>query len=364
MSTLQLPQWVWRTALLTLVLSGLGCANAPVLDEGEVEAVTAGKRLSAPQSKAVPTTVLAAITAARPTADVFPVDRNDITFSGPILKVNTIVFQPGSRLVLTNRTQPWIAVVARTIKFAAPDEVAQIVIPPNNTVDNPAIEHPLLEVAAPGAKGRPGEVGGRGADGASGLPGADGPNGPAVPSLYLIADSIQTQTGAGTPSYISLTILNRGRYGTEGGRGQDGQGGGSGGDGGNGVWSDSRLSCVTAARSGGPGGAGGAGGNGGRGGRGGDGGLVHFAGSSQAVDLFEFAQVKNLPGPPGLGANGGENGKPGRGGDRGSRPGGCTGGSRGPDGPASTAMPRRGEDGSPGNRGPIQSQVLNVGALF
>lgn len=313
--------------------------------------------------KTIPPSVISSIGAAALVADIFPVDKDVVVFTGQVLKVNTLVFRPKCKLLLVGNTLPWIAVVARTIKFAAPDEVAQIAIAPDDTGTPPQF-HAILPPAKPGRKGGRGENGTAGENGVDGLDGVIGIDGPDVPSLYLVTDSIRTQPDSAPPNFISLTIWNRGRFGSEGGVGQDGQDGGRGGDGGNGVWSSSRLQCITAARSGGPGGNGGAGGNGGPGGRGGNGGVVHFAGSAQAVDLFEFSDVRNLPGAPGLGNTPGANGAPGSGGDRGSRPGQCTGGSRGPNGIASPHAPQRGALGQVGLRGAIQAQILNVASLF
>lgn len=316
------------------------------------------------ESLAVPAAVLAEISAAPQTAQIYPIDKEVVRFAGKVLKVDTLVFRPGCKLLLMDNKQPWLAVVARTIKFAAPDEVGEIGVLPDDSVV-PPMEHPWpVPPAASGKKGGKGENGTAGANGVDGLRGVNGADGPAVPALYLFADAIEAQPGGGTPDFISLRIWSRGRYGAEGGTGQDGQSGGAGGDGGNGVWVESRLQCTTAARSGGPGGAAGTAGDGGNGGRGGDGMLVHFGGSTQALNLFEYAKVNNFAGQPGLAGRAGANGSPGAGGDRGSRPGGCTGGERGPNGPAAVGIPKDGQVGLPGNRGAIQKQVLSVAALF
>ncbi len=314
--------------------------------------------------RAVPAAVLAEISAAPLTAQIYPVDKDVVRYPGKILKVDTLVFRPNCKLLLMDDAQPWLAVVARTVKFAAPDEVGEIGVRPND-YGVPPKEHPWpVPAAKSGVKGVSGENGTPGADGVDGLRGVDGADGQDGPALYLFADSIQTQPGGGLPSFISLKIKSRGRYGSEGGTGQDGQDGGKGGDGGNGVWSNSSLSCTTAARSGGPGGAAGNAGDGGNGGRGGRGMLVHFAGSAQALDLFEYADVVNFAGQPGLAGRPGINGSPGAGGARGSHPGECTGGSRGPNGAPATKVPSEGHPGQPGDRGAIQKQVLSVAALF
>lgn len=316
------------------------------------------------ESRAVPGAVLAEIAATPLTTQIYQIDKEVVRYAGKVLKVDTLVFRPGCKLLLLDNTQPWLAVVARTIKFAAPDEFGEIGVFPDDSVIPPS-EHPWpVSPAASGRKGNRGENGTPGANGVDGLRGNDGADGPVVPALYLFADSIETQAGGAPPNFISLRIWSRGRYGAEGGKGQDGQSGGAGGDGGNGYWNSSRFSCTTAARSGGPGGAAGNAGDGGDGGRGGDGMLVHFAGTAQALDLFEYANIANFPGEPGLAGRPGINGSPGAGGDRGSRPGRCTGGSRGPNGAAASKVPAEGQVGQPGARGEIQKQVLSVAALF
>lgn len=316
------------------------------------------------ESLAVPAAVLAEISATPQTAQIYPIDKEVVRFAGKVLKVDTLVFRPGCKLLLMDNKQPWLAVVARTIKFAAPDEVGEIGVLPDDSVV-PPLEHPWpVPPAASGQKGGKGQNGTPGADGANGLRGVNGADGPTVPALYLLADSIEAQPGGGIPDFISLRIWSRGRYGAEGGTGQDGQSGGTGGDGGNGVWSNSRFQCTTTPRSGGPGGAAGTAGDGGNGGRGGDGMLVHFGGSNQALNLFEYAKVNNFAGEPGLPGRAGLNGSPGAGGDRGSRPGQCTGGSRGPNGAPALGVPKDGQVGASGNRGAILKQVLSVAGLF
>lgn len=317
------------------------------------------------QQRAVPADVLAAITGSPLTAGVFQVDKPVVNFEGQVLKCESLVFQPNCKLLLLTNTFPWLAVVAKSIKFAAPDIEAQIgILPINHAPSATPPKDFTLPPAAQGTKGARGQVGGPGADGIAGKPGIDGVDALPAPTLYIAAAGVFVQSGAPVPDYISLTLHNLARYPSEGQSGQDGQQGGKGGSGGNGVWVASRLQCVTAARSGGPGGAGSAGGNGGNGGKGGDGGAVHYVGSASAVDLLEYSKVRNEGKLGGEYGRAGTNGAPGGGGDRGSRPGKCTGGSTGPVGQPSAATPLDGLPGSGGQRGAILSTVMNVNLLF
>lgn len=316
------------------------------------------------ETMAVPAAVLAEIRATPRTKEIYPIDKPVVRFTGKVLKVDTLVFRPNCKLLLMDNTQEWLAVVARTIKFAAPDEMGEIGVMPDDTV-NPPAEHPWpVPPAAPGIKGGKKQNGTPGSHGVDGLRGNDGENGKPCPALYLFADSIETQAGGELPNFISLRLWSRGRYGAEGGRGEDGQSGGTGGDGGNGIWSNSRFQCTTTPRSGGAGGNAGSAGDGGNGGIGGDGMLVHFGGSSDAINLLEYADVVNFAGQPGVQGMPGVNGAPGAGGARGARPGKCTGGSGGPNGAPAARVPVQGEPGKPGKRGDIQKQVLSVAGLF
>jgi hypothetical protein len=317
------------------------------------------------EPRAVPADVTAAIAAAPLTAGVFQVDKPVVDFRGQILKCETLVFRPNCKLLLLTNTLPWLAVVAKSIKFAAPEIEAQVGILPNKNAPSatPPQEFPLPR-AKQGKKGGEGVVGGPGVDGIAGQDGIDGVNALPAPTLYLAANGVFVQSGAPIPDFISLTLHNLARYASEGQSGQDGQQGGKGGSGGNGVWVASRLQCVTAARSGGPGGAGGAGGNGGSGGDGGHGGDVHYIGSASAVDLLEYAKVRNEGTLGGFSGRAGVNGAPGPGGARGAHPGECTGGSTGPTGKASNATPLDGKRGKNGERGAIMSTVMDVNVLF
>lgn len=325
-------------------------------DEGK-PSKTSSKR------RAVPPEVLAAITAAPCTTGVFQVDKPVVSFTGQVLKCDSLVFQPNGRLLLTANMYPWLAIVARSIKFAAPDIEAEVGILPSDTaLRPPPAQDPALPPAARGTKGRPKQNGGRGADGLPGKHGINAADAPPAPTLYVVTDRVVVQPGAPDPDYISMTIYNLARTAAGGQAGQDGQRGGKGGDGGNSVWSG--VFCEEPARSGGPGGNGGAGGNGGNGGRGGDGGNVHFAGSASAVDLLEYAKVRQDGKPGGASGKAGANGAPGEGGDRGSRKGDCKGGSVGPSGSASSARPRDGKRGEPGVQGETWGMVMNASALF
>ncbi len=324
-------------------------------DEGKPSKTPATRR-------AVPPEVLAAITAAPCTTGVFQVDKPVVTFTGQVLKCDSLVFQPNGRLLLTANFHPWLAIVARDIKFAAPDIEAEIGIQPAFTPNPTPAQDLALPPAAKGSKGGRAQVGGPGADGLPGKHGINGADAPPAPTLYIVAARVSVQPGAPAPDYIALTLYNPSRYPHEGQAGQEGQQGGKGGDGGNSVWSGVR--CEAAARSGGQGGAGGAGGNGGNGGKGGDGGNVHYVGSASAIDLLEYSKIFHDGKRGGEYGRAGANGAPGLGGARGSRKGDCKGGSTGPSGKPSAAVPLDGNLGEHGKKGETFGMVMNVNALF
>jgi hypothetical protein len=314
----------------------------------------------------VPTAVLNAIADAALTQEVLPIKKDKPYYVyDQVLKVDSLVFEPGGKILFMKNDLPWLAVVAKTIKFAAPKEVAEIGVLPVMT-GTPTPKHPDIPDPPPRPKAPKRAVGAPGIDGKDGLRGVDGKDAMSVPVLYLIAGAVRIQEGTETPDYITIEVWHVGRFGTEGGDGQNGQNGGVGGDGGDGEWSWNRLRCVISARSGGPGGAGGAGGDGGDGGRGGNGGDVFIAGSELAVDRIEYTTPKwHLT--PRAGAPGGapgSNGRGGTGGKRGSRPGKCTGGEDAPGGPNPSKVPKFGKQGVSGDDGKIYKDEIDVSALF
>lgn len=315
-------------------------------------------------SASIPAEVIAAIKAAPKTGDVVAVNTEPYRFTQRVLKVETLTFSPGGTLMFDGAAvvEPWLAVVAKTFKFAASEEKGTIAISKNGVGPRHGLPHPPLGTAAQGNSGPPTQAGGPGVGGAEGQRGAWGSSGEPIPKLYVIAHSILTQPGNTAPDAIDLTIDVHGIDGGNGGRGQDGQNGGAGGSGGPGRWNG--LTCDGGAGDGGPGGAGGPAGDGGPGGNAGNGGDVVFGGSVEAIHLLEYSRVVNHPGSKGKGAAAGVNGVPGPGGPRGSNPGGCQGGISGPGGPPSLKQPQPGPDGQEGKFGQIFRAVIVVSDLY
>lgn len=310
----------------------------------------------------IPADVLAEIKAASLHGDVVSVTAQAYVFSGNVLKANTITFASGGYLLLDKLVGPWIAVVAKTIKFAAPEERAYVVQPTSTVFPVAGSPHPSLGQAGQGNHGGSTKAGGAGGPGAPGTIGNLGLSGPPVPTLYLVAESILTQPGNVPPDFIDLYLDCRGIDGAAGGPGQNGQVGGVGGSGGPADWNG--VYCEGGAGDGGPGGSAGAGGTGGPGGNGSNGGAVFYAGSAAAINLLEFSKVNNLQGRRGAGGAAGNNGSPGAGGPRGERRGDCDGGVQGPIGSNSAASPQIGPDGQDGERGKIYTAVVDVNFLF
>lgn len=319
-------------------------------------------RASVALQSTIPPDVLAEIKAAPTQGDVIPVTQASYPFSGQILKAQTLTFESGGRLILEQLGAPWLAIVAKTIKFAAPEERAAIVLPTSSVFNAPAPSHPSLGQAGQGDHGGAAKAGGQGHTGANGASGYPGTHGQPVPTLYILADEILTQPGNVPPDFVDLYIEVRGIDGSSGGIGQSGQTGGVGGSGGPSDWNG--FYCEAGAGDGGRGGTAGAGGNGGSGGNGSNGGTVFYGGSSAAVNLFEYSKVNNLQGRGGSGGLSGSNGNPGSGGPRGEHRGDCEGGVQGASGSSSPAAPQPGAPGTDGQRGLVFKGSVAVGGLF
>ena len=311
-----------------------------------------GARAQDPERRsidAIPQAVRAAIANA-PTTDLYAVAEVS-RFPGQVLRVNQLVFQPNSRLVLANTTAPFVVVIAKVIRFAAPGKSA-------------AVSRELNLVGPAGVAGSKGGDGQKGADapnkeggrlGGNGGAGGQGGTGGTIrlPDVYFIAGSIQGETGSTAPDLIKLKFLFPGVEGGDGGKGGDGGNGGAGGSGGRGV--DYLVTCAGGPGDGGTGGAGGAGGRGGDGGKGGDGANILLVGTSAQADLLSYSRIDNEPGEPGRFGKPGRAGLRGSGGPRGGRTTYCLGGSPGKDGDLPT--PETLGDGDPGKPTGVKGRV-------
>lgn len=265
----------------------------------------------------------------------------EVPFDGQVLTAETIVFAPGSRLVLSgsgplgDRSERYV--VARTLR------VIPGTPPPVITwARDPAVSH-VPKVLAP-QKPDPGPIGG--VDGAPGGPGTDGQTGNpgypgrSAPTLFVLVARVE-----GGPLQVDI----RGQDGGAGGEGQPGGDGGSGRSGHPGI--SGFIDCRSGGQDGGPGGKGGNGGTGGAGGRGGSGGTLVLLSTqpplAAAQELFEIDVSPGKGGPGGAGGKPGDGGPGGLGG-RGS--GFCGGGHSGESGlPASGGLSgASGPDGVPG----------------
>lgn len=253
-------------------------------------------------------------------------------FDGPVLAADTIIFHPGSRLVLAgergDRESRYI--VARSLKILSGSGPAII------TWQRPPVtdQVPPVGGAAPsgsvgGGEGSEGTLGAAGQTGNPGFPGRSGP------TVFLIVGRVE-----GGPLKIDLR-------GQDGGPGGEGQRGGEGGPGRAGRAAvASIIDCRSGGENGGRGGQGGSGGKGGPGGRGGNGGTLIVMSTETTLRRLQAAvQVEITGGDGGPGGSGGKPGPGGPGGLGGSGSGFCQGGNMGPAGPTGVA-------GSGGDRGP------------
>ncbi len=183
--------------------------------------------------------------------------------------------------------------------------------------------------------------GGAGDHGTAGNNGADGNPGKGAGEIKVVADRL----------IGNLKIINIGIGGGAGGAGGDGGKGGNGGSGANGV--SGVFDCRSGPGNGGSGGNGGNGGDGGHGGKGGNGGPVIIT-----LGQVESGGGLDIKTEGGTGGNSGEAGKAGQGGPRGSAPGLCSAGGRGPG--ANGVLGQAGksfEPGSSGSNGQIEVTV-------
>jgi hypothetical protein len=289
------------------------------------------------------------------------------SFLGQVLKADTITFSSDSRLSFIGN-QDWMALVARRIMIAAPDEKF-LIRNHNGDMSRPQTPPtpPKMPKAQAGINGEPNYDGGNGYNGANGtnaaIQGANGrPGRNRMQMLMIIANEIVRQDGTVPPNFTRVTIDTRGGHGGNGGNGGDGQEGGDGGSGGAGI--AGFFGCTHMAGGGGRGGRGGDGGHNGYGGNGGTGGYVVLGGSQQAMDLFSFAVIQTDGGEgggPGYPGNGGAGGS---GGPRGPRPSNCDGGPPGERGANGQSPERWADDVPNGEKGLILYAPLDATTLF
>jgi len=269
-------------------------------------------------------------------------------FTGPVLLAQTIIFSPGSQLVLAgnmgDRTERIIwAQSIRVLPGAAPsiswDRDEQRTRRPQGTPASVDKAAPGLPGDASGSPGLPGN------DGREGNPGAPGRS---APTVYLIADNIE-----GGPLNIDL----KGEDGYPGGQGQAGGDGGAGRNGRDAV--PGVFDCRSGGGNGGDGGKGGTGGRGGLGGRGGNGGqLIVVSSHISAARLKEVFTIDVSAGQGGSGGLGGDKGVGGPAGLGGSGAGLCGGGNQGSVGLNGTGG-RVGDIGPSGASGVVGSVVID-----
>jgi hypothetical protein len=274
----------------------------------------------------IPKEVADSIKSAPVIRSVIPITGSE-SFGQQIIKADEIVFDAGSRLVVTNLKAPWIAIAARRIKFRDP-------------LSYSFIERDMS--VRSGAVGRAGTIGQRGADdlgetnrrGNDGHPCGTGGNGTPgerlqLPTIFIIAEQLLDDRNQEIPAgLLNLGVLARG---IDGGSGGPGGAGGDGGNAGNGKeGADTPFECREGPGPGGNGGTAGMGGRGGDGGIGGNGATIIFVSLQRGADTFSYSRVNNQGGLGGLGGRGGSPGQPGRGGGGAGRNGWC-----GPSGPGS-----------------------------
>lgn len=317
----------------------------------------------------IPPDVEAAIKAAPKTQDVFSVTESRQPFEGQILKVETLAFQQGTALVLTNFNVPWVAIVAKTVKFVEPES--------NNSITAEANWQPKRyfapDTSAPPASApKAGQCanGGPGTNGAPGGPGHVGDSGPVPPKVYFIAGELVNKFNKPLPQSLNFIFDARGYSGGDGGPGGTGGTGGAGGDGGPADWHDPGTypfdpGCKCGAGFGGPGSTGGRGGLGGIGGDASPGADLMWIGPAPVLESLSYTRNFLQGGLGGKGNFSGVSGISGRGGARGEHAGGCGGGGRGGT-PATQATPStKANSGANKPAGKIYRSVEdNVGRFY
>lgn len=270
-----------------------------------------------------------------------------VKFDKQILRTNQLVFSSNSTLELSNTTFPWIAIIADSIKFAAPLKKATI----RRNLNIIAKKGGTGKKAANGNNG--GRSGRHGHRGGNGFNGEQGDSGETLnlPDIYIITNGITSQQSNQAPDYINLKLIFPG---IDGGRGGNGGNGGNGGKGGNGrKGSDGPGHCRSGGGNGGQGGNAGLGGQGGNGGTGGNGANIYLVGNNNTLDILSYATIINTGGEGGLYGRPGLAGTPGLGGGMGRGSTFCGGGRSGVNGiipnPDNLGIGSIGNDGQKGS---------------
>jgi hypothetical protein len=302
--------------------------------------------------------IVQAIKAAPKTGDVYSVTEQKQIFSEQILKVDVLTFQQGTTLSLSNYDVPWVAVVAKKLRFTDPESTNSLTL--ETDWEPVRFPTPSKPPAPPkGGKSGTGQDGPQGAAGIVGQNGQSGESAPKTPDIYFIVGEIQNQEELPIPKTFNFLFDVRGYNGGDGGNGGPGSDGGEGGDGGPGDYHPPERyplnpGCVASAGRGGPGGIGGTGGPGGEGGNGSDGATLHWVGPSHVLDALYYSRVYNQPGHAGHGGYSGTSGVTGPNGARGEHPGTCKGGDVPFPRPNTPESPHvRNVDGKSGQRGKI-----------
>jgi hypothetical protein len=282
------------------------------------------------QTLPIPSGVETAIMAAPNTSDVFSVTQNPTVFAGQILKTDVLVFQPGTQLILTNFSQPWIAVVAKTIQFVDPQSSNGIAL---SSSFSPTRFNPPAPPKSPGQApgGTQCNAGANGAPGAGGTTGHNGDSAPKAPLVYVITGNLVDRNGAPIPQVLNLSFDVRGYSGGAGGDGSQGAKGGQGGDGGGSQFVAFPIpTCHCGAGDGGRGGPGGKGAPGGIGGDASAGADMFWDGPQTVLDSLYWSRVYNQGMFGGSGGFSGPSDPSGDSGPRGGWQGTCQGGSSPP----------------------------------
>ena len=317
----------------------------------------------------IPADVEAAIKAAQKFGDVYSVTQDRQSFPGKILKVDVLVFQEKTALVMTNFSEPWVAIVAKKVQFVDPSTKNAII---TETTWNPPRPPQPNQPGLPGKKPKAAECrnGEGGSPGLTGAVGTVGANAPQPPKIYVIAGSIVNKFDQPLPEAFNFIFDVRGYSGAEGGQGGTGGGGGGGGDGGPSDWHDPFSypldpGCKCGAGFGGPGSVGGRGGPGGRGGDASPGADMHWVATQAVLDSLYFARIYNQGAFGGTGGQAGPSGNSGPGGARGEWEGGCKGGANGVTPKTPPTPPTAAPAGQDKGRGTVvQQPVLNVDRFY
>lgn len=341
-------------------------ANAQKSEPGPYKAPMAAAKLPLKNSPgfrlALPNDVETAIKSAPKFGDVYSVTQDRQSFPGKILKVDVLVFQEKTALVMTNFNEPWVAIVAKKVQFVDPNTKNAVV---TETVWSPARPATPAQPVTPPKMPKAGECknGGGGGFAAAGTAGTNGSSAPKPPKIYVIAGAIVNKFDQPLPEAFNFIFDIRGYSGGEGGKGGAGGNGGGGGDGGPSDWHDPATypfdpGCKCGAGFGGPGTVGAKGSPGGTGGDGSPGADMHWIATQSVLDSLYFARIYNQGGFGGTGGSVGASGASGSGGARGEWEGLCRGGAAGKTPPTPTTPPALAPSGQDKGRGAVFQEIV------